>query len=108
MSKTRAIRKAQAASPSPEPQQPSTPPPPPAAPTVNPQDQEVQKRVSESFSQLVVAMRSLNTQVNGLGLPNQTVPLIRATLDEIDSNLGLVTDRMWALRQIVEAESAKG
>ncbi len=52
-------------------------------------------------------MRSLNTQVNALGLQNQTVPLLLATLEQIDQNLGEVVDRMWALRQIVEAESAK-
>lgn len=56
---------------------------------------------------MVVTVRALNTQVNAIGLPNQTIPLIKATLDEVDRNLGDLTDRMWALRQIIEAESAK-
>lgn len=103
MSQTRKIRKNIQLPPSNPAQQPPTTPPQPDSP----QDQEIQRQVGKAFSSLVVSMRSLNTQVNALGLQNQTVPLLLATLEEIDQNLGEVTDRMWALRSIVEAESAK-
>ena len=89
------------ASPSPEQPQTTT-----RGPQVSAKDLETQQAVTKAFSGLVVTMRSLNTQVNGLGLQGQTIPLLLATLDQIDAHLGEVTDRMWALRALVEAENA--
>ncbi len=80
--------------------QETTPPPP-----VSPQDLAIQRQVANAFSSLVVSMRALNTQVNALALQNQSRELLLATLDQIDQDLGDVTDRMWALRQLVEAEN---
>jgi|SRR3972149_4680073 len=97
---TRTIRKAtqkESLSPAPAPQ--TTPPP------LSPEEKKAQDQVTKAFSSLVVSMRSLNTQVNSLTLPNQTLPLLKATMDQIDLNLGEVTDRMWALRSIIEAEN---
>lgn len=68
---------------------------------------EVQRKVGASYSALVVSLRSLNTQVNAIGLQGQSIPLILATLDQIDLNIGEITDRLWALRALVEAESGQ-